>query len=187
MLIRDCATTILADLKMNGSPEGTPTDWISVAENLLQQFEETPERLHYDSLRSRIDGEKARSLEFDIVNASFRGRFYPTIRMSWETVSGKVTIFPDESGRPIFSGWPVDEQGRNRTTCQLFQEASPQQKASTTPLSEHDKKFLSVLLGEIPNFLVHAGSQHPKEAARLNSLTGKAKALRPKARKLKAL
>jgi hypothetical protein len=187
MQIRDCATTILADLKMNGSPEGTPTDWISVGETLLQQFEEIPERLHYDSVRSRIDGEKARSLEFDIANASFKGRFYPAIRLSWETDSGKVTIFPDECGRPIFSGWPIDEQGRNRATCELFREASPLKKSPKTPLSEHDKKFLSVLLGEIPNFLVHAGSQHPKEAGRLKSLTGKAKGLHQKARKLKAL
>jgi hypothetical protein len=187
LLIRDCATTILADLRMSGLPSEAVTDWISVAESLQHQIDAIPERLYYDSVQCSLEGEAGRVIGFDILNASFRGRFYPAIRLSWETNSGKVTIFPDESGCPIFSDWPVDEQGRNRAICELFSAPVAGDVMQVVPLTEHNRAFLGFLVGEIVNFLVHAGSQHPKEAGRLKSLSGKAKGLRQKARKLKAL
>ena len=184
LMIRDSIATILSDLKMNGLPDGSLTDWNSVAESLLQQLNEIPERLHYDSVQSKLEGN---ALNLEISNASFRKHFYPLLHVAWETVLGKVTIFSDENGRPVFSGWPVDEQGRNKTTCELFNHDAPMEGVPFIPLTDHDRVFLSLLVGEIVNFLVHAGSQHPKEASRLASLQGRARGLRKKANKLKSI
>jgi hypothetical protein len=184
LMIRDSVASLLSDLKMNGLPEGAFTDWTSVAESLLQQFNEIPERLHYDSVQSKLEGD---SINLEICNASFRNHFYPLLRVAWKTDSGKVTIFPDENCRPIFSGWPVDEQGRNSATCELFNPDALVEGRPCVPLTEHDRAFLSVLVGEIPNFLVHAAKQHPKEAGRLASFKGRARGLRKKVLKLKSL
>jgi hypothetical protein len=189
LMIRDSAATILADLRMNGLPEGGVTDWICVAESLISQINEIPERLYYDSVKSRVGGSSVSRLEFDILNALFRGRFHQSLKISWDTNSGVVTLFPDENSRPVLSAWPIDDGGRNRERCELFGPAPSVENphSYSVSLTSRDRAFLGVLLGEVPNFLVHAANQHPKESSRLSSLGGKAKGLRKKALKLKSI
>ena len=190
LMIKDTVAIILSDLKMNGLPAETVTDWISVSESLLTQIDEIPERLHYDSVQSKLEGPSDSIIEKLILNASFRDRFYPSLRMNWEPDSGKVTIFGGENGRPHFSTWPVDLEGRNRETFELFAPSSSGNgngNAATPNLTKRDQAFLAVLLGEVPNFLVHAANQHPSASARISSLSRKAKGLRKKALKLKSI
>lgn len=190
LMIKDTVAIILSDLKMNGLPSQALTDWISVADGLLTQIDEIPERLHYDSVQSKLEGPSDSIIEKLILNASFRDRFYPSLRMSWEPDSGKVTIFGAENGRPHFSTWPIDLEGRNRETFELFAPSSSGNgngNAATPNLTKRDQAFLAALLGEVPNFLVHAANQHPTASARLSSLSRKAKDLRKKALKLKSI
>jgi hypothetical protein len=170
---------------MNGLPEGAPTDWITVSESLLTQIDEIPERLHYDHVKTTLEGT---SLDLEILNASFRDRFYPSLRMSWDGETGKVTIHQVGDARPVFSNWPLDQEGRNRATCELFASSSrDKESGALVPLTKRDQAFLCALLGEVPNFLVHAAKQHPKSSTRLASLTGKSQGLRRKALKLKGI
>jgi hypothetical protein len=188
LMIKDTVAIILSDLKMNLLSAEALTDWISVAESLLTQINEIPERLHYDSVQSKLEGPSDSIIEKLILNASFRDRFYPSLRMSWEPDSGKVTIFGAENGRPHFSTWPIDLEGRNRETLELFAPSSSGNGNAATPnLTKRDQAFLAVLLGEVPNFLVHAANQHPTASARLSALSRKAKGLRKKALKLKSI
>ena len=189
LMIRDCAATILADLRMNGLPEGGVTDWICVAESLISQINEIPERLYYDSVQSRVEGSSVSRLEFDILNAHFRGRLYHSLRISWDTTSGVVTLFPDENSRPVLSAWPIDSAGRNRERCELFGPAPSVENphSGTVSLTSRDRAFLGVLLGEIPNFLVHAANQDLQHGSRIACLRGRAKGLRRKALKLKSI
>ncbi len=186
LMIKDSVTTILADLKMNGLPEGGITDWITVAESLLTQVEEIAERLHYDSVQSTVDES---ALDFQIHNASFRGQLHHSLKISWDTKSGAVTLYPDENARPVLSAWPMDSEGRNTKRCELFGPAPSvdHPHSVSVSLTNKDRAFLGVLLGEISNFLVHAANQHPKEASRLSTLGGRAKGLRKKALKLKSI
>ena len=194
LMIKDTVAIILSDLKMNGLPAEAVTDWISVAEGLLTQIDEIPERLHYDSVQSKLEGPSNSIIEKLILNASFRDRFYPSLRMNWEPDSGKVTIFGGENGRPTFSTWPIDQEGRNKAAFELFAPPSSgtgngngNGNAAAPNLTKRDQAFLTVLLGEVPNFLVHAANQHPSASARLSSLSRKAKGLRKKALKLKSI
>ncbi len=185
LMIRDCVSTILSDLNVNGLPTGAITDWSCVAETLITQIGEIPERLHYDHVKTKW--EKG-TLDLQVINTYFRWEFYSSIRFTWDVESGQVTLHMGGDCRPLLGAWPTDNKGYNKNSCELFGESkSVREKNKASILTKRDKDFLAVLLGEVPNFLVHAGSQHPKEAGRLRSLSGKAKGLRQKARKLNTL
>jgi len=188
-MIRESAATILADLRMNGLPEGGVTDWICVAESLINQINEIPERLYYDSVKSRVGGSSVSRLEFDILNAQFRGRFHHSLKITWDTNSGVVTLYPDENARPVLSAWPIDDEGRNRERCELFGPVPSVENPHScfVSLTSRDRAFLGVLLGEVPNFLVHTANQHPKQGSTISSLRGRAMGLRKKALKLKSI
>ena len=156
VLIRDSVALIHADLYLHGRPPRSRVDWTHVAERLLQEIEELPERLHYDSVRTEppLSGGGEPLFVFDVINAGFRGRIFSSLKVSWgpSLGGGRFRISLTDRAHPPLSYWP---QGDDGAYVQDFEVRRYWNK-----FTRADKAFLEIILSEIPNFLVHAAHEH---------------------------
>jgi hypothetical protein len=164
--IRDAVFLVYSDLRMVGLPKNSRTPWFLVAERLLQEMDELPERLHYDSVRVALRRSTNSELPFlfDVQNASFRGCVFSSLKFSWgpSLPGGRLILTLTDSARAPLTYWPQTDDGKLADALDI--------QPSWNKFTGRDRAFLRTILLEIPNFLVHAAQQHPTEADGLKRL-----------------
>jgi hypothetical protein len=157
VFIGDAISLIHSDLDLNGLPGNGHTNWIQVAERLQQEIQEIPERLHYDSVRAELKSPAGHESPFlfDVTNASFRGRVFPSLKIAWgPSIDGRrFSVRLADRAHPPLSYWPRAADER------LLDEINI--RGCWNQFTGKDKALLRTIILEVPNFLVHAANQHP--------------------------
>lgn len=183
LMIRDAVVHIQSDLRVNGLLEESTIDWIQVAERLLEEIDDLPERLHYDHVKTEIKPEE--EIRFEVINASFRWKHFGILKFSWNP-NGEERAFVMHhaaGSNPELSSWPSKADGSffEEFNLLLGNKTSDKVKLLWENFTRKEKDFLLMIISEIPNFLFHAASQHPHEELDLKKLNKKAKLLLKKA------
>jgi len=154
------------------------TPWIRVAGRLLEQIDDLPERLHYDSVSCELtSGEKSWDCTFVVSNAWFLGHGVAELSANWSSTNyASMTLRYSGSEAPL-SIWPLDPKGmpERELSIDLSNSASLKDKAARfTAMTKRERAFLHHLVAEFPNFLVHMQNQHPDSGLNLNKLNKQA-------------
>jgi len=179
VLIRCLTARILGHISVHGeSPAGR---WSAVARRLLEQIEEIPERLHYDSINATPDpGHAGKSIEFAATHLFFRGSLAERFRWTWKpgTHGGEILIQKNEAFPSLLLGWPLEED-----VLRLGEE-TPEARDHTLSvwnrLLERDRSFLRLLVGTLPDCIHHLCEQHPEQSKTKDDVTAQAHTFRKK-------
>ena len=192
LLLRDAVSLLAANLRFDGAPSHSKTDWSHTASLLLEELADLPERLHYDAVYSKIShpspGEP--SLQFTVVQAFFRGILHPSLDCSWSPSpksGGMLTLRRTPETPPPRLHWPAAPDGSPALEWRLdFGNATPlkARRKLWSRLSSAEKAFLRLLISEIPNFVFHLLREHPKAGLNQESLSRQARTLLAQAKQL---
>ncbi len=185
LLLKDAVALLAADLRLQGAPTPSKTDWSLTASRLLVELDDLPERLHYDSVHTRTDRPAPGSvtLHFNVIRAFFRGTLYPSFDFAWTPAAsggGVLTFSRTPDNPPPLHHWPLAPDGSPAAEWRLdFGNAtSPKAKRKLWAcFSSSEKALLRVLISEIPNFVFHLLRQHPKETLDKESLNRHARSM----------
>jgi hypothetical protein len=180
LLVRDATVKILGHLSVHEGPEAER--WEPIARRLLQEIEEIPERLHYDSVAGFVNGEVKRpSIRFNAANLYFRGNCARAFIIDWTpaTSGGTIRLEPNKANTPLLlsSASEVvvgfDSNEEEESVRKLWRS-----------LTERDRTFLLLLAKAIPDFVFHLCEQHPDQKANKERLTKQARKLYRRLRNL---
>jgi hypothetical protein len=181
LLIREILALLVASLSADEVTRNQPDRWKQVAGRLLEQIDDLPERLHYDAVNGALgQGEHEEEIRIDVQQAWFRGRLTPGISFRWYPKAPLgITIVRSGAEAPLVS-WPVDAKGISSQELVIdFSSSSSRAQVGEIirPMTARDKTLLVNLIAELPNFLVHASTQHPGDKMDLRKLQKQARNL----------
>lgn len=179
VLLRCLTVRVLGHLSVHGeSPSG---GWSAVARRLLEQIEEIPEHLHYDSINATPDpGHAGKSIEFAATHLFFRGSLAERFRWTWKPGphGGEILIQKNEAFPTLLLGWPLEED------VLRMGEETPEARHHTRSvwnrLLERDRAFLRLLVGTLPDCIHHLCEQHPEQSKTKDDVTAQAHTFRQK-------
>jgi hypothetical protein len=174
LLVRDAAAKILGHLSVHGGPEAGR--WLPVARRLLQEIEEIPERLHYDSVAG-FSGDKAdpSSIRFNAANLYYRGNCSRSFVLDWVPASsgGRLRIPQESHETPpmlVHRGVETVVGFESPAEVEALEKLWPQ-------LTHRDRTFLLLLAKALPDFVFHLCEQHPDQKPHKDRLTKQARQL----------
>jgi len=178
ILVRSLAAKMLGHLCVHGGDSGER--WSGVARRLLQEIDEIPERLHYDSVTGhaeRKDGKEG--IRFTAVKLTYRGDCAPSYGLHWSPGphGGKLRAGPDATDArmlPSCGGEAAVGFESNEDTSSL--------EKLWPLLTARDRTFLLLLTKALPDFVYHLCQQQPDHRPDKERLTKQAKALYGKLR-----
>ena len=181
LLIREILMHLVTRLLEQGKRTNSHAGWSGVAARLIEQIEEAPERLHYDAVTCSLGVKgKGSAHGFIVHHAWFRGRLIPSLSFRWYPKAPLgITIVRSGAEAPLLS-WPVDPKGISSQELVIdFSSSSSLAQVGETirPMTDRDKTLLINLIAELPNFLVHASTQHPEATMDLPKLQKQARHL----------
>lgn len=185
LLLKDAVSLLAADLRYQGAPSNSKTDWALTASRFLAELDDIPERLHYDGVQTKVDPSAAGgvTLHFNVVRAFFRGTLHPSLDFAWTpSAAGGGTLILNRTPEnpPALHHWPLAPDGALAAELRIdFGNASsPKSKRKLwSHVSSAEKAFLRILIAEIPNLVFHLLRQHPKEALDKELLNRHARAM----------
>ena len=185
LLLKDAVSLIAADLRYQGAPSNSKTDWALTASRFLAELDDIPERLHYDAVQTKVDPSAAGGvkLHFNVVRAFFRGTLHPSLEFAWTpSAAGGGTLILNQTSEnpPALHHWPLAPDGALAAELRIdFGNASSlkAKRKLWSHFSSAEKAFLRILIAEIPNLVFHLLRQHPKEALDKELLNRHARAM----------
>lgn len=173
LLAHDATAKILGHLSVH---EGREADcWLPVARRLLQEIEEIPERLHYDSVSGFVNGGAGHPLiRFNAANLYFRGNCARAFVLDWTPApsGGTLLLKPSEADTPMLVSSAPEV---------IIGFASNEEEDSIRKLwlrlTAHDQAFLLLLAKALPDFVFHLCEQHPDQKPHKERLTKQARKL----------
>jgi hypothetical protein len=173
LLVRDAAAKILGHLSVHGGPEAER--WEPIARRLLQEIEEIPDRLHYDSVAGFVHRENDRSsVRFNAAKLYFRGNCASSFVVDWTPASsgGTLRLEANKENSPILL----------RSASEVLVGFASTEEEETVRklwprLTAHDRTFLLLLAKALPDFVFHLCEQHPDQKANQERLTKQARKL----------
>lgn len=185
LLLKDAVSLLAADLRYQGAPSDSKTDWALTASRFLAELDDIPERLHYDGVQTKVDPSAAGgvTLHFNVVRALFRGTLHPSLEFAWTpfAAGGGTLILNRTSGNPpALHHWPLAPDGALAAELRIDFGNGSSLKAKRklwSHFSSAEKAFLRILIAEIPNLVFHLLRQHPKEALDKELLNRHARAM----------
>ena len=179
VLLRCLTARILGHLSVHGeSPAGR---WSAVARRLLEQIEEIPERLHYDSINATpTPGHAGKSTEFAATHLFFRSSLAERFRWTWNPGphGGEILIQKNEAFPTLLLGWPLEEDVL-RLDAET-PEAWDHTLSVWNRFLERDRAFLRLLVGTLPDCIHHLCEQHPEQSKTKDDVTAQAHTFRRK-------
>ena len=179
LLVRGTITKILGHLSLHGG--GGISVWISVARRLLQELDELPERVHYDSVKASCTQENGRTvLGFDLIKSYFRGQCVGNFYFTWKpSKGGGSLIFPPETvDHPILSSLAAtfaNPMARGLILGFDSKEEVLKTRSAWNGLLIKERKYIHYLVKALPDFIFHLGEQHPDQKNQKDMLAGQAK------------
>jgi hypothetical protein len=185
LLLKDAVSLLAADIRYQGAPSNSKTDWALTASRFLAELDDIPERLHYDGVQTKVDPSAAGglTLHFNVVRAFFRGTLHPSLEFAWtpSAAGGGTLILNRTSGNPpALHHWPLAPDGALAAELRIDFGNGSSLKAKRklwSRFSSAEKAFLRILIAEIPNLVFHLLRQHPKEALDKELLNRHARAM----------
>ena len=185
LLLKDAVSLLAADLRYQGAPGNSKTDWALTASRFLAELDDIPERLHYDAVQTKVDPSAAGglTLHFNVVRALFRGTLHPSLEFAWApSAAGGGTLILNRTSEnpPALHHWPLAPDGALAAELRIdFGNASSlkAKRKLWSHFSSAEKAFLRILIAEIPNLVFHLLRQHPKEALDKELLNRHARAM----------
>ena len=185
LLLRDAVALLAADLRFQGAPAHSRTDWPLAAARLLEELHDLPDRLHYDSVHTQLEktAPEGLTLHFSINHALFRSTAFPSLNVTWRPSSragGTLSLLRTEGNLPPLLHWPLAPDGSPAPQWSLDLSSAPSLKAKRklwSRFSSNEKAFLRVLISEIPNFVFHLRHQHPNESLDRESLNRQSRSM----------
>ena len=164
VFLRESACSIIQDIAVHGLPGGPQPPWLQIAKRLLQHFNEIPNRIHYDSVKTSIMPEQKGQpvLRFELVNAYFQGQLCKMLPVVWETSESKILIESSTGNEWPLLAWPSTESGQPAAEVIFDLGADPLARKTWSNWLKQDQQLVSFLIKEIPNFLHHFFEQHPE-------------------------
>jgi hypothetical protein len=159
LLIRELTARILGHLSVHGESSGAR--WSTVARRLLQHIEEIPERLHYDSVGSRIaPASDGQPIEFTLTNISYRGAAAERLAWTWKPgpAGGEIVIPPSTAFHNLRINWPAD--GTPLALGLETADALAQTRAIWNRFLLRDRGFFNLLATAHSDFVFHLCEQH---------------------------
>jgi hypothetical protein len=168
ILIRELAVGILGHLVVHG--DGPDKRWSRVARRLIQEIDEIPERLHYDSVAVTLARDKkGAALVFNVATLYFRGRCARNFHFVWRPnhSGGTIEVHRSNAETSMIVSWTD-----NRETLTLGT-GTKAEFTSTADLwrnlTSADQIFFKLLAKSLPDLLHHACEQHA-DLAKMNGL-----------------
>lgn len=185
LLLKDAVSLLAADLRYQGAPSNSKTDWALTASRFLAELDDIPERLHYDAVHTKVDPSALGGVthHFNLVRAFFRGTLHPSLDFAWTPSAaggGTLTLNRTSENPPALHHWPLAPDGALAAELRIdFGNASsPKAKRKLwSHFSSAEKAFLRILIAEIPNLVFHLLRQHPKETLDKELLNRHARAM----------
>ena len=183
ILLRCIIAKILGHLSVRGTPPRVL--WPSVARRLLQQIEEIPERLHYDSIvATPAFGATGKAIDFTANLLFFRGDVIERFRWTWipRSRGGEIVLKKDMGAATLTLGWPQDRD----TMCLGAEnsEAINRTRIVWNQFLQRDRTFLRLIVAALPDFIFHFCEQHPTSDREQKDLLRQAQTLRRRLDKL---
>lgn len=178
LLLRGIITLLRSQLR--NDPAKTPqySAWSRLAGRLLEQIDDLPERLHYDSVSCTLrPGEKSADCTFAVSNAWIRGHGVAELSASWSLRNSSTMTLSYSGDESPLTIWPTDSQGAPDRVMVIDLSSANSRKemvALSATMTKRDRSFLYHLVAELPNFLVHLQNQHPDAGIDLTKLTKQA-------------
>jgi hypothetical protein len=179
LLLRGIITLLRSQLR--NDPAKTPqlAPWIRVAGRLLEQIDDLPERLHYDSVSCKLTSrEKSTDCTFAVTNAWIRSHGVAELSPSWSLRNSSTMTLSYSGDEPPLTIWPTDSQGAPDRVMVIDLSSANSRKemvALFATMTKCDRSLLYHLVAEFPNFLVHLQNQHPDDGIDLRKLTKQAR------------
>jgi hypothetical protein len=181
LLIRELLmhlTSQLSDAGVGVHPHG---GWGRVAARLTEQIDEVPERLHYDDVSCSLGAKDGvHDYGFIVHHAWIRGRLIPSLSFRWNPKAPScITLLLSGPETPLVS-WPVNAKALTSQELPIdFSSSRSRAQAADlfATMTGRDKALLLNLIAELPNFLVHASTQHTEAKMDLRKLQKQARNL----------
>lgn len=158
LVLLQCLTArILGHLSVHD--ESSPARWTTVARRLLQQIEEIPERLHYDSV-SATPAIGGKTIDFTLSHLDYRGTLMESFCWTWKPgpAGGELQLHKAEAFTSVLMAWPVEQEARcvGLETREVLEQTS----LAWSQLLERDRTFLRLLATAHQDFVIHLCDQH---------------------------
>jgi hypothetical protein len=179
LLVRGAITHILGHLALHGG--NGVSGWILAARRLLQELDELPERVHYDSVKTSCTQENGSlTLEFDLVKSLFQGQCVSNFLFAWKpSKGGGSLIFPPETAdHPLLGSLAptfANPSARGLIVGFASKEEVLKTRSAWTCLTKKDRNFILFLAKALPDFIFHVCEQYPDQKIQKDILTGQAK------------
>ncbi len=197
-LVLGVASTLVQTLQR--ADPALQSRWLAVAQQLLAQLHDLPERLRYDGVRTaRAAEDPARALDatFERVVAGSRVlpaldiRWWPMARAAGPGRAGALAILApaERSGPPLLDAWAVDDGGAWAASAVLPLGGDVGRKARVqawAQLGDHDRGIAIALLDALPAVVRAAADADLPAGTTKPALASAARQLRLQARLLVA-
>ena len=146
--------------------------WRRVAQQVIEALDRLPDKVRYDEVLWRNAGSDE-ALDLSILNLAFRQRLWSEVKLRW--VAGrKLDILVSPDGDVPLVGWP---RGKNLSPAESLSLPLNNKGALGSvakSLTPSDRRFCSLLLRAMPDFVHHGLEQGKLPPTRKSSLRSEA-------------